>query len=60
MIADKNEGFVEFDVNIRSANILPVGSQFEVSIKKLNYVANGTNDTESYVGVPSATARFTK
>ncbi len=60
MTADKNGGFIEFEVYVDSANLLPVGGQLQVAVKKLNYTVGGAADSESYVGVTSASATFTK
>lgn len=60
MTADKNGGFIEFEVYVESANLLPVGGQLQVAVKKLNYTVGGAADTESYVGVTTASATYTK
>lgn len=60
MTADKNGGFVEFEVYVDSANLLPVGGQLQVAVKRLYYTVGGASDSESYVGVTSASATFTK
>ncbi len=60
MTADKNGGYVEFEVYIESANLLPTGGQLQVALKKLHYSVGGAADTESYVGTVGASATFTK
>lgn len=60
MTADKNGGYVEFEVYIESANLLPTGGQLQVALKKLHYSVGGAADTESYVGTTGASATFTK
>lgn len=60
MTADKNGGFIEFEVYVDSANLLPVGGQLQIAVKKLHYSVGGSADAESYVGVTSASATFTK
>lgn len=60
MTADKNGGFIEFEVYVDSANLLPVGGQLQIAVKKLHYSVGGSADAESYVGVTSASAIFTK
>ena len=60
MTADKNGGFVEFEVYVDSANLLPTGGQLQVALKQLHYTVGGTSDTETYVGTAGASATFTK
>jgi hypothetical protein len=60
MTADKNGGFIEFEVYVTSANLLPVGGQLQVAITKLAYTVAGVADSETYVGTPGASATFTK
>lgn len=58
--ADKNGGYVEFEVYIESANLLPTGGQIQVALKKLNYLVGASPDSETYVGTTGASASFTK
>ena len=58
--ADKNGGYIEFEVYIESANLLPIGGQIQVALKKLNYTVSGAPDSETYVGTTGASASFTK
>lgn len=37
MTADKNGGYVEFEVYVTSANLLPTGGQLQVALTQLNY-----------------------
>jgi len=60
MTADRNGGFVEFEVYITSANLLPVGGQLQVSLTQLDYTVGASTDSETYVGTTGATATFTK
>ena len=60
MTADKNGGYVEFEVYIDSANLLPTGGQLQVAVKKLHYSVGGVADSETYVGTVGASATFTK
>jgi hypothetical protein len=60
LTADKNGGFIEFEVYVTSANLLPVGGQLQVAITKLAYTVAGVADSETYVGTPGASATFTK
>jgi hypothetical protein len=62
MLADKNGGFVEFEIYVTSANLLPTGGQLQVALTQLNYGV-GTAlaaDVETYVGTAGASATFTK
>jgi hypothetical protein len=60
MTADKNGGYVEFEVYVTSANLLPTGGQLQVALTQLNYTVAGTSDVETYVGTAGASASFTK
>jgi len=60
MTADKNNGTVEFEVYVTSANLLPVGGQLQVALTQLNYTVGGAADLETYVGTAGASATFTK
>jgi S-layer homology domain len=60
MTADKNNGTVEFEVYVTSANLLPVGGQLQVALTQLNYTVGGSADAETYVGTVGASATFTK
>lgn len=60
MTADKNGGFIEFEVYVTSANLLPVGGQLQVAVTKLAYTVGGVADSETYVGTAGASATFTK
>ena len=60
MTADKNGGYVEFEVYITSANLLPTGAQLQVALTRLNYTVGATSDTETYVGTSGASATFVK
>jgi hypothetical protein len=60
MTADKNNGTVEFEVYVSSANLLPTGGQLQVAVKQLYYSVAGVGDTETYVGTAGASATFTK
>ena len=60
MTADKNGGYVEFEVYVTSANLLPTGGQLQVALTQLNYSVNGAADLETYVGTTGASASFTK
>ncbi len=60
MTADKNGGYVEFEVYITSANLLPTGAQLQVALTRLNYTVGGVSDTETYVGTSGASATFVK
>jgi len=58
--ADKNGGYIEFEVYIESANLLPTGGRIQVALKKLNYTVSAAPDSETYVGTTGASASFTK
>ena len=60
MVADKNGGYVEFEVYVTSANLLPVGGQLQVGVTQLDYTVGGVADSETYVGTAGASATFTK
>lgn len=60
MTADKNGGYIEFEVYVTSANLLPTGGQLQVALTQLNYTVNGASDLETYVGTAGASASFTK
>jgi len=60
MTADKNNGTVEFEVYVSSANLLPTGGQLQVAVKQLYYSVGGVADSETYVGTAGASATFTK
>ncbi len=60
MTADKNGGYVEFEVYVTSANLLPTGGQLQVALTQLFYSVGGAADTETYVGTTGASATFTK
>ncbi|NRH20577.1 S-layer homology domain-containing protein [Candidatus Gracilibacteria bacterium] len=58
--ADKNGGYVEFEVYVTSANLLPTGGQLQVALTQLQYTVAGAADSETYVGTTGASASFTK
>ena len=60
--ADKNGGYVEFEVYVTSANLLPTGAQLQVALTKLEYGVGTalSADSETYVGTAGASATFTK
>jgi hypothetical protein len=60
MVADKNGGYIEFEVYVTSANLLPTGGQLQVALTQLNYTVGGASDVETYVGTVGASASFTK
>ena len=62
MLADKNGGYVEFEIYVTSANLLPTGGQLQVALTQLNYGVGAalTADLETYVGTAGASATFTK
>ncbi len=60
MMADKNNGVVEFEVYITSANLLPTGGQLQVALTQLNYNVGAGSSSETYVGTTGASATFTK
>ncbi len=62
MLADKNGGYVEFEVYVTSANLLPTGGQLQVAVTQLMYGVGTalTADSETYVGTAGASATFTK
>jgi hypothetical protein len=60
MLADKNNGTIEFEVYVDSVNLLPTGGQLQISLKQLYYSVGGVADTETYVGTTGASATFTK
>ncbi len=62
MLADKNGGYIEFEVYVTSANLLPTGGQLQVAVTQLQYGVGTalTADSETYVGTAGASATFTK
>ncbi len=60
MTADKNGGYVEFEVYVTSASLLPSGGQLQVALTQLFYSVGAAADTETYVGTTGASATFTK
>ncbi|MBC7498268.1 S-layer homology domain-containing protein [Candidatus Gracilibacteria bacterium] len=62
MTADKNGGYVEFEIYVTSANLLPTGGQLQVALTQLNYGVGValTADLETYVGTAGASATYTK
>ncbi len=62
MTADKNGGYVEFEIYVTSANLLPTGGQLQVALTQLNYGVGAAlaADLETYVGTAGASATFTK
>ena len=60
MTADKNNGTVEFEVYVTSANLLPTAGQLQVALTRLDYSVGASSDFETYVETSGASATFTK
>lgn len=60
MTAEKNGGYVEFEVYMTSPYLLPTGAQLQVALTQLDYTVGSSADSESYVGTTGASASFTK
>ena len=60
MTANKNGGYVEFELYVTSANLLPTGAQLQVALTQLNYIVGGIPNSEAYVGTSGASVTFTK
>ena len=60
MTAEKNGGYVEFEIYMTSPYLLPTGGQLQVALTQLYYTVGGNTDSETYVGTAGASAAFTK
>lgn len=60
-LLSKNDGYVEYEVFFGGSPLWVTGDNVSVSVQTVNYIPEGgTLSSQSYVGVPSATAVATK
>lgn len=60
LLADKNNGTVEFEVYVNSQYTLATGAKLTLEVSKVYYTAGAATASESYLGVSSATATYTQ